>query len=43
LNRIIGVEGIRDPVVAVVVSTTHYLHFISYPTPLTALGVVGLK
>jgi hypothetical protein len=43
LNRIIGVEGIRDPVVAVVVSTTRYLHLISYSTTLTALGMVGLN
>jgi hypothetical protein len=43
LNRIIGVEGIRGPMVVVVVNATRYLHFISYPTTLTALGMVGLN
>jgi hypothetical protein len=43
LNRIIGVEGIKDPMIAIVVSAMRFLHFVSYPTTLTALGVVGLN
>jgi hypothetical protein len=39
---IVGVEGIMDPVVAVVVSTTCYFHFVSYMSTLTTFGVVGL-
>jgi hypothetical protein len=30
LNGVVGVKGIRDPMLAVVVSTSSYLDFISY-------------
>jgi hypothetical protein len=42
LDRVVGVEGIRDPMVVIVVSTVCYFHFISYASTLTALSVVGL-
>jgi hypothetical protein len=42
MNMIVGVKGMRDPVVAVVVSTVCYFHFVSYTSMLTAFGMVGL-
>jgi hypothetical protein len=42
LDGVIGVKGIRDPIVVVVIRTACYLHFISYALALTALRVVGL-
>jgi hypothetical protein len=36
LNRVVGVEGIKDPMLAVVVSTSSYLDFISYAVTLTS-------
>jgi hypothetical protein len=36
LNRVVGVEGIKDPMLAVVVSTLSYLDFISYAVTLTS-------
>jgi hypothetical protein len=42
LNRVVGVEGVRDPMLAVVVSTSSYLDFISYVATLTSLRTIGL-
>jgi hypothetical protein len=42
LDGVVGVEGVRDPIDAIVVGTTCYLCFISYALTLTALGAVGL-
>jgi hypothetical protein len=42
LNRAVGVEGVRDPMLAVVVSTSSYLDFISYAVTLTSLRTIGL-
>jgi hypothetical protein len=35
-NRVVGVEGVGDPVLAVVVSTQWYLHFVSYAVTLAS-------
>jgi hypothetical protein len=42
LDRVVGVEGIRDPMLAVVISTLCYLDFISYAVTLTSLSTIGL-
>jgi hypothetical protein len=43
LDGIVGVEGVESPVITVVVSTTFYLHFISYMSMLTAFSVVSFR
>jgi hypothetical protein len=43
LNRVVGVEGVRNPVLAVVVSTSSYLHFISYTMMLASFSTIGLS
>jgi hypothetical protein len=42
LDGVVGVKGIRDPVLAVVISTSCYLDFISYAVALASLGTIGL-
>jgi hypothetical protein len=42
LNGVVGVEGVRDPVLAIVVSTSSYLDFISYAVALASVGMIGL-
>jgi hypothetical protein len=42
LNEVVCVEGIGDPVVTVVVSTSCYLHFISYAMTLSSFYPIGL-
>jgi hypothetical protein len=42
LNGVVGVKGIGDPMFAVVVSTSCYLHFISYAVALASFHVIGL-
>jgi hypothetical protein len=42
LHRVVGIEGVRDPVLAVVASTSSYLDFISYAVMLTSLRTIGL-
>jgi hypothetical protein len=42
LDRVVGVEGVRDPMLAVVVCTSSYLDFISYAVTLTSLRTIGL-
>jgi hypothetical protein len=36
LNGVVGVKGVRDPMLAVVVSTSSYLDFISYGVTLSS-------
>jgi hypothetical protein len=38
----VGVEGVRDPMLTVVVCTWSYLDFISYAVTLTSLRTIGL-
>jgi hypothetical protein len=42
LNGVVGVEGVRDPMLTVVVSTLSYLDFISYAVTLTSFRTIGL-
>jgi hypothetical protein len=42
LDRVVGVEVVRDPMLAVVVCTSSYLDFISYAVTLTSLRTIGL-
>jgi hypothetical protein len=42
LNGVVGVKGIGNPMFAVVVSTSSYLHFISYAVTLASFGTIGL-
>jgi hypothetical protein len=42
LNRVVSVEGVRDSMLAVVVSTSSYLDFISCVVTLTSLRTIGL-
>jgi hypothetical protein len=42
LNWVVGVKGVRDPMLAVVVSTSSYLDFISYVVTLASFRMVGL-
>jgi hypothetical protein len=42
LNGVVGVKGVRDPMLAVVVSTSSYLDFISYAMTLASFCTIGL-
>jgi hypothetical protein len=42
LDGIVGIKGVRDPMVTVIVSTSCYLHFVSYTLTLTAFRAVSL-
>jgi hypothetical protein len=42
LDRVVGVEGVRDSMLAVVVCTPSYFDFISYAVTLTSLCTTGL-
>jgi hypothetical protein len=42
LDVVVGIKSVRDPMVAVVVSTSCYLHFASYTSTLTTFSVVSL-
>jgi hypothetical protein len=42
LNWVVGVKGIGDPMFAVVVSTSSYLHFISYAVTLAPFCSMSL-
>jgi hypothetical protein len=41
LDGVVGVKGVRDPVLAIVVSMSSYLDFISYAVALASLGTIG--
>jgi hypothetical protein len=42
LDGVVGVKCVRDPMLAVVVSTSSYLDFISYAVALASLYTIGL-
>jgi hypothetical protein len=42
LDGVVGVKGVRDPVLAIVVSTSSYLNFISYAVALASLSTIDL-
>jgi hypothetical protein len=42
LDRVVGVEGVRDPMLAVVFCTPSYLDFISYAVAPTSFFMIGL-
>jgi hypothetical protein len=42
LDGVVGVKGVRDPVLAIVVNTSSYLDFISYVVALASLSTIGL-
>jgi hypothetical protein len=42
LNGLVGVKGVKDPILAVVVSTPSYLDFISYAVMLASFCTIGL-
>jgi hypothetical protein len=42
LNGVVSVEGVGNPMFAVVVSTSSYLHFISYAVTLASFSTIGL-
>jgi hypothetical protein len=42
LNGVVGIKGVGNPVFAVVVSMSSYLHFISYTMTLTSFNTIGL-
>jgi hypothetical protein len=42
LNRVVGVEGIGNPVLAVIVSTSGYLNFISNVVTLASFRTIGM-
>jgi hypothetical protein len=42
LNGVVGVKGVRDLVLAIVVSMSSYLDFISYAVTLTSFRMIGL-
>jgi hypothetical protein len=42
LDWVVGVEGVRDPMLAVVVCTPSYLDFISYSVTPTSFCTIGL-
>jgi hypothetical protein len=41
LDGVMGIKGVRDPMVTDVVSTSCYLHFISYALTLIAFCAIG--
>jgi hypothetical protein len=42
LDGVVGIKSIRDPMFTVVVSTSCYLHFVSYAVTLASFCAVGL-
>jgi hypothetical protein len=42
LDGVVGVKGVRDPMLAVVVCTPSYLNFISYAVTPTSFRTIGL-
>jgi hypothetical protein len=43
LNGVVGIKGVREPMLMVVVSTSSYLDFISYAVTLTSCCTIGLN
>jgi hypothetical protein len=42
LDGVVGVKGVRDPVLTIVVRTSSYLDFISYAVALASLRTIDL-
>jgi hypothetical protein len=42
LDGVVGIKGVRDPMLAIVVSTSCYLNFISYAVTLASFYTIGL-
>jgi hypothetical protein len=42
LDRVVGIESVRDPMLAVVVCTASYYNFISYAVTMTSLRTISL-
>jgi hypothetical protein len=42
LNGVVGVKGVGNPMFAVLVNTSSYLHFISYTMKLASFSTIGL-
>jgi hypothetical protein len=42
LNGVVGVKGVGNPVFTVIVSTSSYLHFISYAVTLASFSMIDL-
>jgi hypothetical protein len=42
LNGVVGVLGVEDPVFAIIVSMSCYLHFVSYAVTLASFCMIGL-
>jgi hypothetical protein len=42
LNGVVGIKSVRDPMFTIVVSTSCYLHFISYALMLASFCAIGL-
>jgi hypothetical protein len=42
LDGVVGVKCVRDPVLAIVVSTSSYIDFIRYAVALASLSTIGL-
>jgi hypothetical protein len=42
LDGIVGIKAVRDPMITIVVSTSCYIHFVSYVLTLTAFCAISL-
>jgi hypothetical protein len=42
LDGVVGIEGVRDPMFTIIISTLCYLHFISYTLTLVSFCAIGL-
>jgi hypothetical protein len=42
LDGVVGIKSVRDPMFTLIVSTSCYLHFVSYAVTLTAFYAIGL-
>jgi hypothetical protein len=42
LDGVVGIEGVRDPMFTIIISTSCYLHFISYTLTLVSFCAIGL-
>jgi hypothetical protein len=42
LDGVVSIKGVRDPVFAIVVSSSSYLHFVSYVVTLASFCTIGL-
>jgi hypothetical protein len=42
LDKVVSIEGVRDPVFGIIVSLSSYFHFVSYAMTLTSFCKIGL-